>query len=67
MPHELVRGSKYLAGLEPWGLVVVLYLGPSRWLPRTYSRVRNTITRREYSIRTDRLRPLLTEVNSRAR
>lgn len=61
-PSELVPGEKYLLNVAPWGPHPVRYLGPSPWLPKSYSRVQNPITRRVYSIRTDRLMPLLVQV-----
>jgi hypothetical protein len=61
-PAELVPGEKYLLNVAPWGPHPVRYLGPSKWLPKSYSRVQNPITRRIFSIRTDRLMPLLVQV-----
>ena len=55
---ELVRGRKYLVNVAPWGPCPVRYLGPSKWLS-TYSRIQNPITLKKYTIRTDKLRPLL--------
>lgn len=58
---HLTIGQKYLLDIAPWGLHPVRYLGPSKWL-KTYSRVQNPITFKVYSIRTEKLRPLLVDV-----
>ena len=56
---KLVEGEKYLLDISPWGIQSVQYLGPSRWLPETHSRVRNPITRHTFIIHTNRLKPIL--------
>lgn len=56
---ELVPGEKYLLDIAPWGIQSVRYLGPSRWLPETYARVQNPITRHTFIIPHTRLRPVL--------
>ena len=56
---RLVEGEKYLLDIAPWGCQSVQYLGPSRWLPETHSKVRNPITRHTFIIHTSRLKPIL--------
>lgn len=55
-------GSKYLIDIAPWGIQSVRYLGPSWWLPDSYSRVQNPMTRHTFIIRTEKLKPLLERV-----
>ena len=59
---ELVEGTKYLVGIPPWGLQIVVYLGLALW--PGYARVQNPITRRVVWVKTELIRPYLTAVKT---
>jgi len=62
--EEFVKGRRYIVGVQPWGPMVVEFLGYVPYWPKKV-RVRNPVTFRTAWVDAERLRPVASAVELR--